>query len=209
MKGFKDFFFGAYVEAVAVVRYADEGVIAARPETFSFFLVVFFEGDFDRAAPLGQAVPGLDAEFDDGLLHLRGISQHGGAISINVGEQLHFGRDNGLEDSATFFDDGLETERLQHGRGALGKFAELMNEIAGAVAGFKNLFERFAAGMVFGQIERDEFGTAENAGDEVIEFVCDSGGQFIEREELLVLEQFAFGGVFGVGRGFHGGGSMG
>ena len=117
-------------------------------------------------------------------------------------EQFHFGRDDGLENGAAFFDDGLEVERVQDGRGALGEFAKLMKKIAGAVTGFKNLFERFAGGMFVGQIEGDEFGAAENAGDEVVEFVGDAGGKFVEREKLLVEEQFAFGGIFGVG-GFH------
>ena len=99
-------------------------------------------------------------------------------------EQFHFGRDDGLENGAAFFDDGLEVERVQDGRGALGEFAKLMNKIAGAVTGFKNLFERFAGGMFVGQIEGDEFGAAENAGDEVVEFVGDAGGKFVEREKL-------------------------
>ena len=73
VKRFKDLLFGAFVEALAVIGNTNECVVAAETEAFGFFQVVFLERNFNGAPAFGQAVPGLDAEFDDGLLHLRGI----------------------------------------------------------------------------------------------------------------------------------------
>jgi len=40
-------------------------------------------------------------------------------------------------------------------------------------------------GMVFGNIQRDQLGAAQDAGDDVVEFVRDAGGELVEGEKFL------------------------
>ena len=88
---------------------------------------------------------------------------------------------------------GWRQDALEFRRMAVAEGAELVDEVAGVVAGLENLLERLVGGMFFGQVHGHEFGAAEDAGDEVVEFVGDAAGQLVEGVEFLGLQELVPG----------------
>jgi len=68
-----------------------------------------------------------------------------------------------------------------------------MQKIAGAVAGFKNLFQGFVRGMAVRDVHGEELGAPEDAGDEVVEFMGDAAGELVQGVEFLIEQDLRFG----------------
>ena len=148
-----------------------------------------FERDFDAAAAFRQPLPGLQTKVQDGLMNLRVVGVDLGTGGMDVRLQLNFGGDDGAQNLNAFFDDGLKADGLAFRRQALAEDAELVDEIARVVAGFKYILEGVTAGMFLRQVQGHEFGAAEDAGDEVVEFVGDAAGKLVEGVEFLGLQK--------------------
>ncbi len=129
-------------------------------------------------------MPALEAEFDEGLLNVRGVGEHGRGGGGEAGVELNFVSEDGVQNRQRFFDDSLEARGLEVGGLALGEFAEFDDEFAGAVGGLEDVGEGFAGGMDCGEFEGDDFGAAEDAGEEVVEFVRGTGGELVEGGEF-------------------------
>jgi len=188
VKGIKEFLKGLCFQTKTVVLNGKMHKISGRK--LRGFLVggKIVEGDGDLSATFVEVLPAMHTEVEKNLVDLRGIGADVGATGLNAGGEGDFVRDDAAENLEGFFDDGWQGNVVQDGGGALGKDADFVKEIAGAVAGFKNLFEGFVGGMAFVNIHRDEFGAAEDAGDDVVEFVGDAAGELVEGVEFLFEE---------------------
>lgn len=125
-------------------------------------------------------------------MNLRLVGVHLWAIGVDAGLQFHLGRNNCAQNLEAFLDHLLETDRLEIQRRALAEHAKFVDKIACVVAGFKNLLERFMSGMAFRHVHGHEFGAAENAGDQIIEFVRHSAGELVKGVKSLSLQQAEF-----------------
>lgn len=204
MKGIKDFFQGVFIQARAVVAHGQANVFPRFQQAKFFRNGNGFERYGYFAGALGQAVPGLEAKLNEGLLDLGGVGQHGRAFGGDMSMKLDLAGDDGAEDGQGFGDDVLELGRFVIGQSALGEFAEFDDEIAGAMRGFENMVEGFAGGMDFWEFEGNHFSGAENAGDEIVKFVGGAGRELIERGKFQLVELLQVCGrgfFFGVSHG--------
>ena len=204
IKGVEDFFEGAFIQPRAVVADGEADVFPGGEEAGFFSGGNFFQRNKNFAGAFGEAVPALEAEFDEGGLDLRGVGGHGGALRIQAGVELDFGGEDGAENGQGVLDDAGKADGFEVGGRALGEFAEFDDEVAGAMGGFKNMGERFARGMFFREVEGDDFGGAKDGGDEVVEFVRGAGGELVERGEFQVVKLLELGGVEFFFSGRHG-----
>jgi hypothetical protein len=130
---------------------------------------------------------------------LGGVGVNGGTTGADACLQLNFFGDDAAQDLEGFFDNGLERNIFLLNCWPQREGADFVEEFAAARAGFKNLFEGFVGGMTFVDVHGSEFGAAEDAGDDVVEFVGDAAGELVEGVEFL-FEQELFagdGGIFG------------
>jgi len=144
------------------------------------------------AAPVGQSLPGMQAEVQNGLMNLRGVGVHAGAVRVDAGLQLHLVGNDAAQNLEAFLDDGRETDQLKFQGRTLAEDAEFLDKITGVMARFKNMLKGFMGGMAFGQVHAQQFGAAEDAGDDVVEFVGHAAGELVERVKLLGLQQAEF-----------------
>jgi hypothetical protein len=193
VEGVKKFFEGVGFEALAVVVDDEVDVIAAGQHRVELgFERAAGQGEGDEAAAFMESLPAMEAEVEDDLLELGGIGVDPGATGVVAELEFDLVGDDAAQDLEAFFDDGGQREGLAVDGRALGKGAQFVEKFAGAVAGFKDLLEGFVGGVAFVDVHGGELGAAEDAGDDVVEFVGDAAGELVEGVEFLVEQKSGF-----------------
>lgn len=191
VKWIKDFFQGVGIQSVAVVAHGQAKAVFAGQDRRDFFGDVNdFQSDGDLAAPFVEVLPAVQAEVEQDLMDLRRIRRHRRQGGADAQVQFDFLRDDAAQYLERFFNGVLKGGQPEfHGR-AQGKAADLVEKIPRPVARFVDLSERFMGRMIFGDIHRRQFSAAEDAGDDVVEFVRDAAGELVERLKFLGEDDF-------------------
>ena len=198
VEGVEELFQRMGFEAMTVIQDDQMDVIpAGQGRGKAFFRGGTGQGEGDEATPFVKSLPTVQAEVDDDLLDLGGIRADLGAAGVIAELEFDLVGDDAAQNLEAFIDDGLQRDGLAIDGRALGKGAYFMEKFTGPVAGFKNLLKRFMGGVAFVDVHGNQFGAAENAGDDVIEFMGDAAGKLVEGVELLFEQEL--GVIAGIG----------
>ena len=195
----EDLFQGMGLKPLAVVLDDQMEIIAGRQHGGKSFLQrAVGQGEGDEAAAFMEPLPAVEAQVEDDLLELGGIRIDLGATGMAAELEFDLVRDDAAENLEAFLDgrrqrDGLAVDGL-----ALGKGADLGEKFAAAIAGLKDLLQRFMGGVSFMDVHGDELAAAEDASDDVVEFMGDVAGKLVEGLEFLLQQKPGF--IAGGGR---------
>ena len=170
-------------DADAVVGDADFGEAAGG---------VLGDADLDDAASGGgHGLSGVDDEVHQDLLDLGGVDAGVGAalgaeveLDAVVGEVF-------VDEHEDFFDEADNVGGLEVvGPAGAGEAEDAAGDGGGALGGFEDLFEGFAA--VFGVgVAEAELGVVEDGGEGVVELVADAAGEDAETADALEGDELA------------------
>ena len=145
-------------------------------------------GRLDRKAPsFGHRVPGVESQVQDHLLELRGFGLHRRNVVTEPHVQLDILTEHALQHPLGIAHHVVEVEDTGSDDLAAGEGEEAMGQIAGPLRRAPDLRERGAILLGADRARLQEFGVAEDGGQQVVEVVGDAAGQPADALQALSL----------------------
>ena len=131
-------------------------------------------------AALGHGIAGVDSQIHDDLLDHAGISFNGENAIGATQLQSDVLAEKAMEHFDHVTEDRIQVQNLGLHHLLAAEHEELASEAGGALGSKRNLLQRFGNPFVPIALSQEAIGMALDDGQDVIEIMCDSGGELAD-----------------------------